>query len=205
MVTRKHTKVIEGRRLFNSTGVHEPDETAKDGVIDNYGCDQDEQDESGSGDVGVTTGVSESETNEVEEVHHSLKYPSILTYMLKHPSFITQGFKQNMKSQQKIFGNMCDFGSHIKWRRNIRAIIYYIDVETRKYQERLINPTSLYFITGQITEYTAGHKSSKNVTHQRLNLIYGSFSSYCSILNSPKWIDIDRNQEGFPFLLSLCL
>ena len=39
MVTRKHTKVIEGRRLFNSTGVHEPDETAKDGVIDNYGCD----------------------------------------------------------------------------------------------------------------------------------------------------------------------
>ena len=75
-----------------ATDVPKSEEVAKDGYIDNYGSDSDEEDESGSGEVGVSTGVTESGTKEVEEVQQDVKYSSLSSYMLKPTSLLTKGF-----------------------------------------------------------------------------------------------------------------
>ena len=51
-----------------STDVIDSDEAAEDGSIDNDGAASNEEDESGLGEVRVRTGVTQSGTEEVEEV-----------------------------------------------------------------------------------------------------------------------------------------
>ena len=43
---------------------------------------------------------------------------------------------------------MCKFGEQVDWIIRVRAIGFYIDVNTRKYQDRLINPIPLERNTG---------------------------------------------------------
>ena len=99
-------------------------------------CDcyvSDEEDESGLGEAGLSTGVTESGTKEAEEVQWTVQSASILSYMLKPPSFLTQGFRDNNKAQENILKHMCDFGAWEDWRSGKRSISSYIGVETRKY------------------------------------------------------------------------
>ena len=65
-------------------------------MVDDDGDALDEEDVSGTGEADVSTGVTESETKEVEEVQQYVKYASILSYMLK-TSFLMQGFIENNK------------------------------------------------------------------------------------------------------------
>ena len=65
----------------------------------------------------------------------------------------------------------------------------YIDVDTSKYQYRMINPTLLYCITGYIMEDFVGDRYLKRLTHRRLNSTDGYISSYLSIHNSPERFD----------------
>ena len=134
-----------------------------------------------------------------------VKYSSLSSYMLKPPSLLTQGFNKNKKAQEKLFNHMCNFGARLEWRNGRIVVSSYLDVKIRNDQYRLVNPTPLDCIAGYIMGDDTGDRYLKRLTQQRLNIIDVYISSYCSILNSPKWIDIDRNQEGFPFLLSLCL
>ena len=83
---------MRGGKQLIATDVPKSEEVAKDGSIDNYGSDSDEEDESGSGEVGVSTGVTESGTKEVEEVQQDVKYSSLSSYMLKPTSLLTKGF-----------------------------------------------------------------------------------------------------------------
>ena len=53
---------------------------------------------------------------------------------------------------------------------------------------RLVNPAPLDCITCYIMEGAIGDKALKSLHQIRLNIIYGSISSYCYILNSPKWL-----------------
>ena len=50
-------------------------------MVDDDGDALDEEDVSGTGEADVSTGVTESETKEVEEVQQYVKYASILSYM----------------------------------------------------------------------------------------------------------------------------
>ena len=50
----------------------------------------------------------------------------------------------------------------------------YLGVNTRKDQNRLVNPTFLDSTTGYIVEYDVGAKSLKNMPQLRLNFTNGS-------------------------------
>ena len=82
-----------------STDVLGSEEADEDGSIDNDGADLDEDDESGSGEADVRTGVTQSGTEEVEYMQRVMKSSSIFSYMLKPPYLITQGFNRNKNSQ----------------------------------------------------------------------------------------------------------
>ena len=61
----ENPEVIErGWRLIDTDSL-ESDEAAEDGSIDNYGTALGEEDESGSGEAGLRTGVTQSGTEEV--------------------------------------------------------------------------------------------------------------------------------------------
>ena len=77
----------------------DPEEAAEDDSIDDDGDVLDEEGESGSGEAGVITGLTEVGTKEVEELYQAVKYSSLFSYVLKPTSLLTQGFKDNKKSQ----------------------------------------------------------------------------------------------------------
>ena len=91
MVAIENPAGIEGRRQFIYMNVLEPEEADEDGSIDDGGASSVEDDDSGLGEAGVITSVTEVGTKEVEEVQQSVKYSSFLYYMLKPPSLITHG------------------------------------------------------------------------------------------------------------------
>ena len=49
--------------------------------------------------------------------------------------------------------------------------------------------TSLECITGYITEYAVGYRNFNKLTHQRLNFIDVSITSYFSIINSTEQLN----------------
>ena len=55
--------------------------------------------------------MNEAIKKEVEDVKQAVKYSSLLSYMFKPPFLLTKGFKENNKAQDKLFKNVCDFGS----------------------------------------------------------------------------------------------
>ena len=81
---------------------------------------------------------------------------------------------------------MCNFWARAEWREGIKVVGYYLDVDTTKDQCRLLKPMPLDCIIGYIMDNAVVDKALNRLSHIRLNFIYGSISSYCSILNSPK-------------------
>ena len=126
----------------------------------------------------MRNGVTQSGTQEVEEVQRVVKYYSLLSYMLKPPSLITQVFNKNKKAQKKLFNHMCNFGAQAEWRNGKRAFSSYLDVEISNYQYHLVNPTPLDCITGYIIEDAIGDRDLKRLPQRRLNIIDVSISSY---------------------------
>ena len=116
------------------------------GYIDYYGDALDEDDYIVSVDAGVSTGVTEVVPKQVEGVQQAVNYSSLLSHMFKYPSLITQGFKQNIKAQEKLFKHMFNFGVHIDWSNGILAVSSYLHVETSKYQYLLLNTFPLEFV-----------------------------------------------------------
>ena len=93
MVASEHPEVIEGMRQLIATDVLDSEEAAEDSSVDNDGAASGEENESGLGEAGVSTGVNQSVTEEVEEVQQILKHYFISSYMLKPTSLLTHGFK----------------------------------------------------------------------------------------------------------------
>ena len=124
-----------------------------------------------------------------------MKYSSLSSYMLKPPSLITHGFNKNKRAQEKLFNHVCNFGALSEWRNGRRAASSYLGVDISNDQYRLVNPTPLECIAGYIMGGAIGDRDLKSLPQQRLNIIDGSISSYCSILNSPKRLHI-INQEN---------
>ena len=87
--------------------VVQPGEADEDSFIHEYGAVSYEDNENGSGEAGVGTGVPEAGT---KEVHQAVKYSSLSSYVLKPPSLLTQGFKEHNMTQEKLFKDMCNFG-----------------------------------------------------------------------------------------------
>ena len=81
---------------------------------------------------------------------------------------------------------MCNFGAWAEWRNGKRAVSSYLDVEISNDKYRLVNPIPLECITGYIMEYNIGDRALKRMHNRSLNIIDGSISSYCSIINSPE-------------------
>ena len=123
------------------TDVIDAEEEADNGSIYGYGAASDGENESGSGEAGVRKSITQSGTEEVEEVHQAVKYPSILSYLLKPPYLLTHGFKYNKKAQENPFKNMCNIGSQAVRRNERRDINSYPDVDSRKDQYHMLNPT----------------------------------------------------------------
>ena len=61
MVASEHTEVVYGRQQLIAMDVIDTEESAEYSVVDGDGAALDEDDESGLGEVGVITGVAESE------------------------------------------------------------------------------------------------------------------------------------------------
>ena len=59
IVVIEYPEVVEGRRWLIHTDVLDSEEAAEDGSIDNYGASLDEDGESGLGEAGVRTGVTQ--------------------------------------------------------------------------------------------------------------------------------------------------
>ena len=123
-------------------------------------------------------GVTQSGTEEVEEVQRVVKYSSLFPYMLKPTSLLTLGFNKNKNSQENLFNRMCNFGARTEWRNGRRAISSYLDVEIIHDKYRLVNPNSLECIKGYIMEDAIGERDLKRMPQQRMNMIDGSLSSY---------------------------
>ena len=117
-------------------------------MVFNDGVSSDEKDDIVLKEMGVRKIVTEEVTKEVEEVQRDVKYSSISSYISKRPYFLTQLFKDNNKTHDKLLNNVYDFGVQTEWRSRKRAVNYYLDVDTRKYQEHLPNPITLDYITG---------------------------------------------------------
>ena len=77
----------------------------------------------------------------------------------------------------------------------------YIDVEISNDQYRLVNPNTLDCIKGYIMEDPICDRALKRLTQQRLNLIDGSISGYCFILNSPKWLRMIKQSNELASVL----
>ena len=107
-----------------------------------------------------------------------VKYYSLLSFMLKNTSLLTQGFNKNKKSQEKLLNHMCNFGAREEWRTGRISVSSYIDVKISSDQDRLVNPTPLDCITGYTIEDAIGDRALKRLPQRRLNLIDGSISSY---------------------------
>ena len=73
---------------------------------------------------------------------------------------------------------MCNFGAREDSRNGRIAISSYFDVDTRKYQCCLLNPTPLEFISGYIMKDDVVDRDLKRLHQKRLNLIDGSILSY---------------------------
>ena len=72
-----------------ATDVIDCEEADEDGSIDNDGAASEEEDESGSREADVKTGVTQSATEEVEAVQWVVKYSSLSSFMLKTPYLLT--------------------------------------------------------------------------------------------------------------------
>ena len=94
--------------------------------------------------------MSVAEAKDVEESQQHDNSTSILPYMLKPPSFITKGLKYNNEAQNKLFNNMCNFEAQTECRSGRRAASSYLDSDTNKDQNRLLNTTPLDCITDYI-------------------------------------------------------
>ena len=88
MVASEHPEVIEGRRRLIATDVLESEEEADDGSIDNDGAALDEEYDSGSGETGVRTCVTKSETE--EGGRYAEGYEIFLSFFLLLVSYFSQ-------------------------------------------------------------------------------------------------------------------
>ena len=102
--------------------VLESEETAEDAYI--VHDDAAEIEEDGSGLVG---GIL---TEEVQDMQKASKSSSLSSYILKPSSSLTQGFEKNRTAQEKLFKNICNFGSRAEWSKGRSVISSYLDVET---------------------------------------------------------------------------
>ena len=98
MVASEYLEVIEGKRRLIATDILDSEEAAEYASTDNDGDALDEEYESGLGEVGTRTGVTQLGTEQVEEVQQVVKYSSLLSYMLKATSLLTQVFNKNEKA-----------------------------------------------------------------------------------------------------------
>ena len=112
----------------------DPEQESEYGAVDDNGAASDEEEDSGQIEMGVITCVTEAGTREVEEVHKDVKPASILSYRLKTPYLLTQGFKENKKAHDNISKHMCDFGSRGEWTIRRISVSHYLDVDTGRYQ-----------------------------------------------------------------------
>ena len=71
----------------------------------------------------------------------------------------------------------------------------YLGVDISNDQYRLVNPTHLDCIACYITEDAIGDRYLKRLPNQRLNIIDGSISSYCYILNSTEWLQMIKQEN----------
>ena len=96
---------------------------------------------------------------------------------------------------------MCRFWAREKWRDRRRVVGSYLDVDTTKDQFCLLNPTPLGCIAGYITENAVGNRALKRLTQISLNLIDGSISCYCSIINPPIFLEQIRKTNKLAYVL----
>ena len=101
---------------------------------------------------------------------------------------------------------MCNFGASSEWSNGRRAVISYLDVEISYDQYRMVNPTPLECIAGYIMEDYIGYRALKRLSQKSLpqrsqNIIYGFISSNCSILNSPKRLNIIKQANELTSVL----
>ena len=96
---------------------------------------------------------------------------------------------------------MCNFGAHAEWRNGRRSVSFYLDVDIINDQYRLVNTTPLDCVKCYIMEDAIGDRDLRRLHQRRLKLIYGSISSYQSILNSPERLCMTKQASKLESIL----
>ena len=109
MVTSEHSELVEGRQRFIVTDILDSEESYGYGSTDDDSSALHEEYDSGSGEFCMSTCVTEVVTKYLEEMHQSVKSSPLSSYILKPPSLLTQVFKENNKSQEKVFKHRYNF------------------------------------------------------------------------------------------------
>ena len=121
--------------------------------------------------------------------------------MLKPTSLLTHGFNTNKKAHEKLFNHMCNFGARSEWKNERRFVSSYLDVKIRNDKYRLVNPNPLDCVLGYIMEDSIGDRALKRLLWERLNIIDGSISSYCYIINPPKNLHMIKQENELASVL----
>ena len=80
----------------------------------------------------MITGATKSITKEIEEVYQAVRYSSLFIYMLKPTSLLTEGFKDNKKSQEYLFKNMCNVWAQAYWGNRRISVNSYFYIKSTK-------------------------------------------------------------------------
>ena len=82
-----------------------------------------------------------------------------------------------------------------------RVVSFYLDVDTTKYEFRLLDNMPLDCIAGYIMEDDVSERALKRLPQISLNFIDGSISSYCFILNLPERLELIRQANKLASVL----
>ena len=93
------------------------------------------------------------------------------------------------------------FGEWAEWSNGKISVSSYTDVDIINDQYYLVNPIYLECISCYTMEHAIDDRALKSLPQIRINTIDGSISSYCSILKSPKWLSIIKQEKKLAYIL----
>ena len=95
----------------------------------------------------------------------------------------------------KLFQHVVQFRNRTNFEAEKLEVSAYLDIDVTKDQQRLLNPTVLDTVTGFIIKDSQGEGAKKRLPQRRLNMVDGSVSSHCCILNSTERLELVRRSN----------
>ena len=142
----------------------------------------------GSDETGIVTKQKKAATCSFESF---LLLPPNLLKETKHASTAAGKLSASMK----LFQHVVQFRNRTNFEAEKLEVSAYLDIDVTKDQQRLLNPTVLDTVTGFIIKDSQGEGAKKRLPQRRLNMVDGSVSSHCCILNSTERLELVRRSN----------